>query len=168
MRPYSKCNHISCCGYWFTFKRNRIAISLQFEYELQVRWALGPLSFPALHPRQCPPAHSWCSASMCWEDGLLLVPSCRSIRRAAEISLMVPWLRPHDPDAWGPGSSPGQGTRSHMLQVRPGVLKQRNDFCKDWPVVRGSCGVPDICLELSRVYLTYPAHCPPKRLSFLC
>ena len=81
---------------------------------------------------------------------------------------MVPWLRPHDPDAWGPGSSPGQGTRSHMLQVRPGVLKQRNDFCKDWAVVRGSCGVPDMCLELSRVYLTYPAHCPPKRLFFLC
>ena len=168
MRPYSKYSRISCCGYWFTFKRNRIAISLQFEYELQVRWALGPLSCPALHPQQCPPAQSWCSASMCWEDGLFFVPLCRSLRRAAEISLMVPWLRPRDPDAGGPGSIPGQGTRSHMPRLRPAALKRRNDFFKDRPVVQGSCGVPDICLELSRVYLTYPAHCPPKRLSFLC
>ena len=101
-------------------------------------------------------------------DVLFFVPLCRSLRRAAEISLMVPWLRPRDPDAGGPGSIPGQGTRSHMPRLRPAALKRRNDFFKDRPVVQGSCGVPDICLELSRVYLTYPAHCPPKRLSFLC
>ena len=31
---------------------------------------------------------------------------------------MVQWLRLHSPNAGGPGSIPGQGTRSHMLQLR--------------------------------------------------
>ena len=30
---------------------------------------------------------------------------------------MVQWLRLHTPKAGGPGSIPGQGTRSHMLQL---------------------------------------------------
>ena len=34
-------------------------------------------------------------------------------------SLMVQWLRLHAPNARDPGSFPGQGTRSHMLQLRP-------------------------------------------------
>ena len=45
-------------------------------------------------------------------------------------SLVVQWLRLHAPNAGGPGSIPGQGTRSHMpqwrscvLQLRPGVAK---------------------------------------------
>ena len=29
-------------------------------------------------------------------------------------SLVVQWVRPHAPNAGGPGSIPGQGTRSHM------------------------------------------------------
>ncbi|TEA25208.1 hypothetical protein DBR06_SOUSAS1010096, partial [Sousa chinensis] len=29
-------------------------------------------------------------------------------------SLVVQWLRLHAPNAGGPGSIPGQGTRSHM------------------------------------------------------
>ena len=33
-------------------------------------------------------------------------------------SLAVQWLRLHTPNATGPGSFPGQGTRSHMLQLR--------------------------------------------------
>ena len=33
-------------------------------------------------------------------------------------SLVGQWLRPHVPNAEGPGSIPGQGTRSHMLQVK--------------------------------------------------
>ena len=32
---------------------------------------------------------------------------------------MVQWLRLHAPNARDPGSFPGQGTRSHMLQLRP-------------------------------------------------
>ena len=34
-------------------------------------------------------------------------------------SLVVQWLRLHAPNAGGPGSIPGQGTRSHMPQLRP-------------------------------------------------
>ena len=34
------------------------------------------------------------------------------------ISLVVQWLRLHAPKAGGPGSIPGQRTRSHMLQLR--------------------------------------------------
>ncbi|TEA13593.1 hypothetical protein DBR06_SOUSAS30310056, partial [Sousa chinensis] len=33
-------------------------------------------------------------------------------------SLEVQWLRLHTPNAEGLGSTPGQGTRSHMLQLR--------------------------------------------------
>ena len=31
---------------------------------------------------------------------------------------MVQWLRLHTPNAGGPGSIPGQGARSHLLQLR--------------------------------------------------
>ena len=33
-------------------------------------------------------------------------------------SLVVQWLRLPAPNAGGPGSIPGQGTRSHMLQLK--------------------------------------------------
>ena len=33
-------------------------------------------------------------------------------------SLVVQWLRPRTPNVGGPGSIPGPGTRSHMLQLR--------------------------------------------------
>ena len=38
-------------------------------------------------------------------------------------SLVVQWLRLCAPNAGGPGSLPGQGTRSHMPQGRPGAAK---------------------------------------------
>ena len=38
-------------------------------------------------------------------------------------SLVVHWLRPSAPKAGGPGSIPGQGTRSHMMQRRPSTAK---------------------------------------------
>ena len=38
-------------------------------------------------------------------------------------SLLVLWLRLSAPNAGGPGLIPGQGTRSHMLQLRPGAAK---------------------------------------------
>ena len=37
--------------------------------------------------------------------------------------LVVEWLRLHTPNAGGPGLIPGQGTRSYMLQLRPGTAK---------------------------------------------
>ena len=41
-------------------------------------------------------------------------------------SLVAQWLRLRAPTTEGLGSIPGQGTRSHMLQLRPGAAKQRN------------------------------------------
>ena len=41
-------------------------------------------------------------------------------------SLMVHWLRPHVPNAGGPGSIPDQGTRSHTLQRRVRMLQLKN------------------------------------------
>ena len=38
-------------------------------------------------------------------------------------SLVVQWLRHHASNAGGPGSIPGQGTRSHMLQLRVRILQ---------------------------------------------
>ena len=38
-------------------------------------------------------------------------------------SLVVQWLRLLAPTARGPGSIPGQGTRSHMLQLKPSIAK---------------------------------------------
>ena len=38
-------------------------------------------------------------------------------------SLVVQWLRLWAPIARDPGSIPGQGTGSHVLQLRPGVAK---------------------------------------------
>ncbi|TEA33101.1 hypothetical protein DBR06_SOUSAS18610013, partial [Sousa chinensis] len=38
-------------------------------------------------------------------------------------SLVVQWLRLHTPNAGGPGSISGQGTRSHMLQLRVRMLQ---------------------------------------------
>ena len=36
---------------------------------------------------------------------------------------MVQWLRLHTTNTGNPGSIPGQGTRSHMAQLRPGTSK---------------------------------------------
>ena len=38
-------------------------------------------------------------------------------------SPVVRWLRLQTPNAGGPGSIPGQGTRPHMPQLRPGTVK---------------------------------------------
>ena len=37
-----------------------------------------------------------------------------------------PWLRLRAPSAGSPGLIPGQGTGSHMLQLKPGAAKERN------------------------------------------
>ena len=46
-----------------------------------------------------------------------------SLRQTLGISLVDQWLRLHTPNAGNPGSIPGQGTRSHMLQIRPSAAK---------------------------------------------
>ena len=40
-------------------------------------------------------------------------------------SLVVQCLRLHAPNARGPGSIPGEGTRSHMLQLRPSTAENK-------------------------------------------
>ena len=44
-------------------------------------------------------------------------------------SLVVQWLRLHTLSAGGQGLIPGQGTRSHVPQVRPGTAKEISKFC---------------------------------------
>ena len=44
-------------------------------------------------------------------------------------SLVVQWLRHHAPNAGGPGLIPGQGTRSHMLQLK---ILIEDPACHSW------------------------------------
>ena len=44
-------------------------------------------------------------------------------------SLVVQGLRSPAPNAGGPGSTPGQGTRAHMLQLRVGMLQNMDPIC---------------------------------------
>ena len=37
--------------------------------------------------------------------------------------MLVQWLKRHASDAVEPGSIPGQGTRPHMPQLKPGAAK---------------------------------------------
>ena len=46
--------------------------------------------------------------------------------RSPGTSLVVQWLRLHTPNAGGQGSIPGQGTRSHMLQLRAHMPQPKN------------------------------------------
>ena len=46
----------------------------------------------------------------------------------AGASLMVQWLRFWAPNAGNPGSIPGQGTWSHMSQLRPGTIKWKKNL----------------------------------------
>ena len=45
-------------------------------------------------------------------------------------SLVVQWLRLHTPNSGGPGSIPGQGTRSRMPQLRAHMLQRRPGAAK--------------------------------------
>ena len=44
-------------------------------------------------------------------------------------SLVAQWLRLHTPNAGGPGSNPGQGTRSHMLQLEDPACRNKDPVC---------------------------------------
>ena len=65
---------------------------------------------------------------------------------------MVQWLRLQAPGAGGPGSIPGGGSRSHMLQLRPCAAKQIDIHVKkkkrpgqrgDCTRSGGDCGLPE-------------------------
>ena len=51
------------------------------------------------------------------------------------ISLVVQWLRLLTPNAGGPGSIPGQGTRFHMPQLRSGAAKYINKYFKKQAII---------------------------------
>ena len=48
----------------------------------------------------------------------LLQPGLQNLKEWAGTSLVVQWLRLRTPNARGPGSIPGQGTRFHMPQLK--------------------------------------------------
>ena len=67
---------------------------------------------------------------------------------------MVQWRTLHSPNAGGLGSIPGQGTRSHMLQLRPSTAKQmffkKRKGTEEGVQARGNFlqmafGRPDVC-----------------------
>ena len=55
-------------------------------------------------------------------------------------SLVVQWLRRHAPNAVGPGSIPGQGTRSHMHAATKSLYAAAKDPARgnEGPVCRNS------------------------------
>ena len=59
-----------------------------------------------------------------WELGNLCLELTIK-RRHLGTSLVVQWLRLHTPNAGGLGSIPGQGTRSHMLQLSVRILQPK-------------------------------------------
>ncbi|TEA33728.1 hypothetical protein DBR06_SOUSAS12810084, partial [Sousa chinensis] len=52
-------------------------------------------------------------------------------------SPVVQWLSFHAPNAGGPGSIPGQGTRSHMPQLRVCMPRQKDHTCHNEDPARG-------------------------------
>ena len=71
------------------------------------------------------------------QENFLPAPSVKSSwerRLSTWISLVVQWLRLHAANAGGLGSIPGQGTRSHMLQLRVHMpqLKIPHTTTKTW------------------------------------
>ena len=62
-----------------------------------------------------------------------LLPSRRKKLHKKEnvgTSLVVQWVRVRAPDAGGPGSIPGQGTRSHMPQLRSPHATTKDPVCR--------------------------------------
>ena len=51
-----------------------------------------------------------------------------NIKKNPGTSLAVQWLRVCTPNAGDLGSIPGQGTRSHIPQLRPGVAKDTSIY----------------------------------------
>ena len=85
----------------------------------------------------------WCMGFSLWWLLLLwsMGPRCMGsvdtsrtlLTRSGRASLMVQWVRIHTPNAGGLGSSPGQGTRSHMHAAikRSCVPQLRDTACRN-------------------------------------
>ena len=58
---------------------------------------------------------------------LAILPT--SLKSHPGTSLVVQWLRLRAPNAGGPGSIPGQGTRSHMPQLKIPHAATKKRFC---------------------------------------
>ena len=63
---------------------------------------------------------------LAWLEGVDFCPQDPS----SGTSLVVQWLRLWAPNAGGPGSIPGQGTRSHMPQWRLEILHAATKTCR--------------------------------------
>ena len=78
-------------------------------------------------------------------------------------SLVVQWLRPHTPNAGDLGSIPGQGTRSHMLQLKILHTAINNEY--------PACCIPVNCTTHSPLLLSWwqlhPSRYPGQTLSVL-
>ena len=74
------------------------------------------------------------------------------IRTPVGTSLVVQWLRLLAPNAGGPGSTPGQGTSSHMPQLRALMLQLRPVAAKKKIFFKGQQSL-DWGLTLNPVYL---------------
>ena len=59
------------------------------------------------------------------------INTMRLTNRHLGTSLVVQWLRLRAPNAGGPGSIPGQGTRSRMLQLRAHMLQLKDPTCRN-------------------------------------
>ena len=96
---------------------------------------LGITDLEALKVSRPPPAPPWTLDAAVIKNALIhtfpntrLLPLplhlCTSVRvkpfsKVSGTSLVDQWLRLHIPNERDPGLIPGQGTRSHMLQLRP-------------------------------------------------
>ena len=69
-----------------------------------------------------------------WSLIYLCMLSIRLETWLSGISLVIQWLRLCTPNAGGPGLIPGQGTRSHMLQLRVHMLRLKilHAATKNW------------------------------------
>ena len=62
---------------------------------------------------------NWIKKKILWSLGF---------KTNAGTSLAVQWLRCHAPNAGDPGSMPGQGTSSHMRQLKVHTLQRRPEI----------------------------------------
>ena len=69
-------------------------------------------------------------------------------------SLVIQWLRLQAPNAGGPSSTPDQGTRSHILQLRVCVQQQKDPTCCNWD--HAMCQVASVMS-----YSLWPHGCGP-------
>ena len=59
--------------------------------------------------------------------------------RSLGTALLAPRLRLHGPNAGGPSSILGQGTRSHVLQLTPSTVKlKKKNYKKEYGEPKGS------------------------------